>query len=118
MSKAPNPVDKYVGSRVRMRRIMRHEVDEEIVEEIDEVGAKPLGVREKKIGDGARDIAALAQIAAPDDLVQSGNHRRGNGHAALLAGPASRTFLSRSQMLVRYRLADDDKTAGISGQDF
>jgi uncharacterized protein len=33
-------------------------------------------------------------------------------HAALLAGPASQTFLSRSQMLVRYRMADDDKTAG------
>jgi hypothetical protein len=33
-------------------------------------------------------------------------------HAALLAGPASRTFLSRSLSLVRYRLADDDKTAG------
>jgi predicted RNA-binding protein YlxR (DUF448 family) len=32
-------------------------------------------------------------------------------HAALLAGPASRTFLSRSQTLVRYRSADDDKTA-------
>ncbi|WOH81700.1 RNA-binding protein [Bradyrhizobium sp. BEA-2-5] len=32
-------------------------------------------------------------------------------HAALLAGPASRSFLSRSQMLVRYRMADDDKTA-------
>lgn len=32
-------------------------------------------------------------------------------HAALLAGPASRTFLSRSQTLVRYRLADADKTA-------
>jgi predicted RNA-binding protein YlxR (DUF448 family) len=32
-------------------------------------------------------------------------------HAALLAGPASRTFMSRSQMLVRYRLADADKTA-------
>ena len=32
-------------------------------------------------------------------------------HAALLAGPASRTFLSRSQMLVRYRMAGDDKTA-------
>ena len=32
-------------------------------------------------------------------------------HAALLAGPASRTFLSRSQTLVRYRLAGDDKTA-------
>ncbi|MDE2376649.1 RNA-binding protein [Bradyrhizobium sp.] len=39
-------------------------------------------------------------------------------HAALLAGPASRTFLSRSQMLVRYRMADDDKTAGNRGQDF
>jgi len=32
-------------------------------------------------------------------------------HAALLAGPASKTFLSRSQILVRYRSADDDKTA-------
>ena len=32
-------------------------------------------------------------------------------HAALLAGPASRTFLSRSQTLVRYRLAGDDKIA-------
>jgi len=33
-------------------------------------------------------------------------------HAALLAGPASRTFLSRSHILVRYRMADDDKTNG------
>jgi hypothetical protein len=33
-------------------------------------------------------------------------------HAALLAGPASKTFLSRSQILVRYRMADADKTAG------
>jgi uncharacterized protein len=33
-------------------------------------------------------------------------------HAALLAGPASKTFLSRSHILVRYRMADDDKTAG------
>ena len=32
-------------------------------------------------------------------------------HAALLAGPASKTFLSRYQILVRYRMADDDKTA-------
>lgn len=32
-------------------------------------------------------------------------------HAAVLAGPASRTFLSRSQTLVRYRLVDADKTA-------
>ena len=38
-------------------------------------------------------------------------------HAALLAGPASKTFLSRCQILVRYRMADDDKTEG-SGQKF
>jgi hypothetical protein len=35
-------------------------------------------------------------------------------HAALLAGPASDTFLSRSQMLVRYRMADEDRTAAVA----
>ncbi|WP_233347187.1 hypothetical protein, partial [Vibrio cholerae] len=39
-------------------------------------------------------------------------------HAAVLAGPASKSFLSRSQMLVRYRMADADKTAEKHGQDF
>jgi uncharacterized protein len=38
-------------------------------------------------------------------------------HAALLAGPASKTFLSRSQILVRYRMADDDRTAGHTTQN-
>ena len=38
-------------------------------------------------------------------------------HAALLAGPASKTFLSRSQLLVRYRMADDDKTAGHTAKN-
>ncbi len=38
-------------------------------------------------------------------------------HAAVLAGPASKTFLSRCQMLVRYRLADDDKTADIAARN-
>lgn len=38
-------------------------------------------------------------------------------HAALLAGPASRTFLSRSQILVRYRLADGDKTTGTAANN-
>ncbi|WP_407157242.1 RNA-binding protein [Bradyrhizobium sp. STM 3557] len=38
-------------------------------------------------------------------------------HAAVLAGPASRTFLSRSQILVRYRLADADKTAGTAARN-
>ena len=38
-------------------------------------------------------------------------------HAALLAGPASKTFLSRSHFLVRYRMADDDKTAGHAAKN-
>ena len=38
-------------------------------------------------------------------------------HAALLAGPASKTFLSRSQILVQYRMADDDKTAGNAAKN-
>jgi predicted RNA-binding protein YlxR (DUF448 family) len=38
-------------------------------------------------------------------------------HAALLAGPASKTFLTRSQILVRYRMADDDRTAGKVAQN-
>jgi predicted RNA-binding protein YlxR (DUF448 family) len=32
-------------------------------------------------------------------------------HAAVLTGPAGKTFLSRSQTLVRYRMADDDGSA-------
>lgn len=42
-------------------------------------------------------------------------------HAALLAGPASNTFLSRSHMLVRYRMADEDGTVAKNlelGQEF
>jgi uncharacterized protein len=38
-------------------------------------------------------------------------------HAALLAGSASKTFLSRSHILVRYRMADDDKTAGNAAKN-
>ena len=37
-------------------------------------------------------------------------------HAALLAGPASKTFLSRSHILVRYRMADDG-TAGNAAKN-
>jgi hypothetical protein len=35
-------------------------------------------------------------------------------HAALLAGPAGKTFLSRCQILVQYRLADDGNTGGTT----
>ena len=38
-------------------------------------------------------------------------------HAALLAGPASKTFLSRSQCLVQYRMADDDETTSNAAKN-
>src|ERR1700710_74076 len=37
-------------------------------------------------------------------------------HAALLAGAAGKTFLSRSQILVRFRTADSDKMPAISAK--
>jgi predicted RNA-binding protein YlxR (DUF448 family) len=38
-------------------------------------------------------------------------------HAALLAGPASKTFLLRSHRLVRYRMAGDDRTEGNAAKN-
>jgi hypothetical protein len=38
-------------------------------------------------------------------------------HAAVLAGPAGKTFLSRSQVLVRYRMANDGGTDGKTAPD-
>ena len=35
-------------------------------------------------------------------------------HAALLAGPASKTFLARCQMLIRYRMTAGDKVSGAT----
>ncbi len=66
-------------------------------------------------GDGPQIPIVTALKSAELDLALT---RSNVIHAALLAGPASRTFLSRSQMLVRYRMADDDKTAEKHGQDF
>jgi len=68
------------------------------------------------IGDGKRQIPVVTTLKSAElDLALT---RSNVIHAALLAGPAGRTFLLRSQMLVRYRLADDDKTARKHGQDF
>lgn len=38
-------------------------------------------------------------------------------HAALLAGPASKTFLARCQMLIRYRMTAGDKVSGATRND-
>ncbi|MEY9462122.1 hypothetical protein ABH973_002535 [Bradyrhizobium ottawaense] len=67
-----------VDARGKLR--MRDEIDQEVVEEIDELGPKIGGILEEQLGDGARDFAASPRITAFDDIVQSGNERRGNGH--------------------------------------
>jgi predicted RNA-binding protein YlxR (DUF448 family) len=64
--------------------------------------------KEGNRGESAEIPIITALTSAELDLAL---HRANVIHAALLAGPASRTFLSRSQTLVRYRLAGDDKTA-------
>jgi predicted RNA-binding protein YlxR (DUF448 family) len=62
-----------------------------------------------KDGDSRQILIVNALMSADLDLALG---RSNVIHAALLAGPASKTFLSRCQLLVRYRMAEDDKTAG------
>src|SRR5215212_4550887 len=68
--------------------------------------------RAENIGDSPGLPIVTALTSAQLDLALG---RSNVIHAALLAGPASKTFLSRCQILVRYRMDDDDKT-GDGGQ--
>ena len=72
------------------------------------------GQRSRNIGDSRRLPIVTALTSAQLDLALG---RSNVIHAALLAGPASKTFLSRCQILVRYRMDDDDGT-GDGGQKF
>ena len=72
------------------------------------------GQRSRNIGE-SRDFPIVTVLTSAELDLALG--RSNVIHAALLAGPASKTFLSRCQTLVRYRLADDDKTEA-SGQKF
>ena len=67
------------------------------------------------INDDSREIPVVTALTSEQLDLALG--RSNVIHAALLAGPASKTFLSRCHILVRYRMADDDKTEG-SGQKF
>jgi predicted RNA-binding protein YlxR (DUF448 family) len=60
------------------------------------------------INDESREIPVVTALTSEQLDLALG--RSNVIHAALLAGPASKTFLSRSHILVRYRMADDDKT--------
>jgi predicted RNA-binding protein YlxR (DUF448 family) len=72
------------------------------------------GQRSRNIGESPLLATVTVLTSAELDLALG---RSNVIHAALLAGPASKTFLSRCQTLVRYRAADDDKT-GDGGQKF
>jgi uncharacterized protein len=72
------------------------------------------GQRGRNIGESRLLATVTVLTSAELDLALG---RSNVIHAALLAGPASKTFLSRCQTLVRYRVADDDKT-GDGGQKF
>ncbi|MCA6118222.1 RNA-binding protein [Bradyrhizobium sp. WSM 1738] len=72
------------------------------------------GQRSRNIGESHRLPIVTALTSAQLDLALG---RSNVIHAALLAGPASKTFLSRCQVLVRYRMDDDDRT-GDGGQKF
>ncbi|MBI5129891.1 MAG: RNA-binding protein [Rhodopseudomonas palustris] len=66
------------------------------------------------IATGSRDFPVIAVLNSQELDLALG--RSNVIHAALLAGPAGQTFLSRCQILVRYRLADDgNATAVIAG---
>jgi uncharacterized protein len=65
--------------------------------------------------DESREISAVTVLTSEQLDLALG--RSNVIHAALLVGPASKTFLSRSQLLVRYRMADDDKTAGHAAKN-
>ena len=72
------------------------------------------GQRSRNIGE-SRDLPIVTALTSEQLDLALG--RSNVIHAALLAGPASKTFLSRCQILVRYRTDDDDKT-GDGGQKF
>ena len=68
-----------------------------------------------EINDDSRKIPVVTALTSEQLDLALG--RSNVIHAALLAGPASKTFLTRSQLLVRYRMADDDRSAGKAAEN-
>jgi uncharacterized protein len=76
--------------------------------------AEALRRQDDGVATGSRDILRVGALTSQQLDLALG--RSNVIHAALLAGPAGRTFLSRCQILVRYRLADDgDADAATAG---
>jgi predicted RNA-binding protein YlxR (DUF448 family) len=67
------------------------------------------------INDESREIPVVTALTSEQLDLALG--RSNVIHAALLAGPAGKTFLSRSHVLVRYRMADEDGTVGNAAKN-
>jgi uncharacterized protein len=81
---------------------------------LDALARQNIG-RDTGNGNESREIPVVTALTSEQLDLALG--RSNVVHAALLAGPAGKTFLSRSQVLVRYRMADDDKTAGHTARN-
>jgi len=68
-------------------------------------------------GNGEESTEIMVVMSLTSEQLDLALGRSNVIHAALLAGPASKTFLSRSHILVRYRMAADHGTAGQAAQN-
>jgi uncharacterized protein len=84
------------------------------IRKLDALARQNIG-RDTGNGNESREIPVVTALTSEQLDLALG--RSNVVHAALLAGPAGKTFLSRSQVLVRYRMADDDKTAGHTARN-
>jgi len=120
--KAPNPVDKYVGSRVRMRRIMLGMSQERLGEAL---GLTFQQIQKYETGANRISAGRLFEIAAALDVFDETEHvargacvqaaavlhgRAPDEIAAAWAAPAARTVeprpgVDRDEIRSRYHLA-------------
>jgi uncharacterized protein len=84
------------------------------IRKLDAIARQNAGIN-AGINDESREIPVVTALTSEQLDLALG--RSNVIHAALLAGPASKTFLSRSQVLVRYRMADDDRTGGNAAKN-
>lgn len=81
---------------------------------IRKLNAKIDGVARRNTANSA-DFAVVSLLTKDELDLALG--RANVVHAALLAGPASKTFLARCQMLIRYRMTAGDKVSGAIRQE-
>jgi predicted RNA-binding protein YlxR (DUF448 family) len=81
---------------------------------IRKLNAKIDGVARRNAADSA-DFPVVSVLTKDELDLALG--RANVVHAALLAGPTSKTFLARCQMLIRYRMTAGDKVSGATRND-